>query len=238
MKKIVLVSFIILLFVSTVSYEVYQNLPTSGILLNKYDLDKEQLLEDIQGQLLDGRNVFLLIESPQPGKKLLVISPEYGTESGSAVGIRDKVIEWDVAWYKNNYVREEYDTLVVGQAENLGVLETMIEKMFSLKYIGKILYYGGMFSHYAGGILLAIGVSILVRKKKIFTPILIGLTMYSFEFIIGVITASSYGLEISTLSKFIGMSFPILFISTILTHVYLNEEMVVLKVKKMYKKML
>ncbi|VVB54888.1 Uncharacterised protein [uncultured archaeon] len=235
-KQIVLVSLIIYLVVSMVAYEVYQNLPTSGILLKRYEVNRDQLSEDIQGQLSDGRNIFILMESPQPSKKFLLITPEYSIVSGLAVGVRDKVIEWDVAWYKNNYIGEKYDTLVIGYAENLGILETIIEKMFSLRYVGKVLYYTGIFSHYTVGIVFAIGAAILARKKKIFTPILIGLTMYSFEFLIGMITASSYGLEISTLSKFASISFPVLFISTILMHVYINEEIVLLKVKNMYKK--
>lgn len=213
-KKVVLVEITIFLFLwyflLVAPYIVHTNMSEVGvgIVEDMRILPIQSLPEDVQDvATFTAESTVLLVKDSISGKKTVVIleTSLHSLHEGDVIQIADRILEWYVDWHLYQFFDEKFEVLIVGNVEQVGFIESFIEKLLSSPIGGSIFLLSQIVFFIAPPIFIFY-ISFSFRKRLYLWSIPAIISLYSLEVLLYSIVAAMHLVTISTLLKYFGFS--------------------------------
>lgn len=216
-NKLVVAALFIGFIIIATPYIVHENTHQSGVIIDSRNVYKDSLPQDLNDILdPDLRYTYLLIKENAPRKEVLAIVAGNAYSNGDVVEIPHAIIDWKVVWYKNNFIDAEYDSLIIGYVKEMGTVESIVERVLSIRSVGTAIFYLSKACYITNGLVFALLASYLLKGQLTNWTIPAMLSCYSFEVLLELIVASIHNVEIFWANKLFGASLMIFLPITIL----------------------
>ena len=156
--------------------------------------------------------VLLVADSISGVKKVIITqkSPHsLGVSKGDVVEVTDKIIDWYVDWHAYQFFDKKFNALIVGDIEQIGTIESDIEKILSSS-IGSAIFPISMVIFALAPLLLILYISYSFRKRLYLWNIIAILALYSFEVFILNMVGGMHHIAMGGIWKYSGYLFVVL----------------------------
>ena len=231
-KRMFLVIFLFLCyFLLLVPYVVHTNLNEvdAGIVTDLRIIPVQFLPEDVQDVVFSDECTVLLVEDSITGKKTVVITEKSAHSlhiyKDDVIVITDRIIEWYVDWhvYKQYFFDDRFSILIIGDVEEVGVMESFVEGMLYSSYGSPIFSLSKVIFLFAP-LILIVYISFSFRNRFYLWNITAILALYSLEVFISNMVGSMHNITISDMEKYFGYLFVVLTPFTFLFSRYEESE--------------
>jgi len=164
-----------------VPFTVGFNIREGGVVRDVSSVPAQQLPLEIKSLLGSEREYeMLMIENPIKNDRWVIfLTRRMEIATGSAVEVKDKLLDWRVDWHDYPFATQRFDRLLVGEVDEMGYPEDMVLGLLDTED-GKLIFGVSGLNFLLGGLVLVWLVSWAFRSRGLWrAPAAV--CLYSFE---------------------------------------------------------